>query len=187
MRLRLTLECTDPVIWRELVVSDQLTLQQLHRIIQLLFGWLDTHLHEFESGPHRFPGPRADIDARPDAPTTADWPIAVLQLRRGSSALYRYDFGDDWTVRLDCLTAAPLDATDADAALPVVLAGERAGPPEDCGGAPGLAQLLDDLAAPRTKAYRERREWLGDAYDPARFDLWQTGRMLTLVFAYGAV
>ena len=48
---------------------------------------------------------------------------------------------------------------EAESDLPILLEGERAGPPEDCGGAFGyLAALNGDLM------------WLEDSYDPAHFD-----------------
>jgi hypothetical protein len=41
--LRVTLRHTNPPIWREISVSDDFSLFQLHRVIQLVFGWLDYH------------------------------------------------------------------------------------------------------------------------------------------------
>ena len=42
-----------------------------------------------------------------------------------------------------------------------VLDGERACPPEDCGGQPGYYELLDTLKLPKqSKKYRELVDWL---------------------------
>jgi hypothetical protein len=59
--LRVTLGDIDPPIWRRLLIPDRLTLHQLHRVLQLVFGWQDYHLYAFEVGDRRFeaPGPRA--------------------------------------------------------------------------------------------------------------------------------
>jgi hypothetical protein len=55
----------------------------------------------------------------------------------------------------------------------VCLAGERACPPEDCGGVPGYEDILRLLAQPPDQDDAddaERREWV-DGFAPARFDL----------------
>ena len=69
--------------------------------------------------------------------------------------LYRYDFNEDWVHEV-----VFEDRTEEGSGkLPVLLEGERAGPPEDCGGPEGyMAALRGDL------------EWLDDEYDPAKFN-----------------
>jgi hypothetical protein len=52
----------------------------------------------------------------------------------------------------------------------VCIAGRRAGPPEDCGGVWGHAELCDILADPDHPDHAERVDWLGHSYDPAAFD-----------------
>ncbi|SRR5579883_476338 len=37
----------EPVIWRRIVVPGQLTLHQLHYILQVTMGWTHSHLHQF--------------------------------------------------------------------------------------------------------------------------------------------
>jgi hypothetical protein len=36
-----------PMIWRRLLVRSDSSLGDLHDIIQIAFGWTDTHLHRF--------------------------------------------------------------------------------------------------------------------------------------------
>src|SRR6266511_2568374 len=48
--------------------------------------------------------------------------------------------------------------------------GRRGGPPEDCGGVWGYAELLDLLADPDHPEHAERLDWLGHEPDPAAFD-----------------
>ena len=36
-----------PAVWRILLVPDTITLSQLHRILQIVMGWEDSHLHRF--------------------------------------------------------------------------------------------------------------------------------------------
>nr|MCU0650302.1 plasmid pRiA4b ORF-3 family protein [Gemmatimonadaceae bacterium] len=112
--------------------------------------------------------------AEGEAATTAR--LLSVAAHCGDAWIYRYDFGDDWVHDLVIEEIVPSSAPP-DARWPRVLDGERAGPPEDCGGPPGLAALLEQLTKPRTRAGREMRAWVGPHYDPARFDVWiWTGR-----------
>src|SRR5262249_35858102 len=65
--------------------------------------------------------------------------------RKGAGLTYRYDFGDDWQHELIVEEAA---CPDAEPGKAVCIAGERACPPEDCGGVWGYAELLDALDDP---------------------------------------
>ncbi|MBP6307271.1 MAG: hypothetical protein KA334_01015, partial [Opitutaceae bacterium] len=49
--------------------------------------------------------------------------------------------------------------------------GERAGPPEDCGGLEAFHDMLACLQEPHTELGQEWREWVGPEYDPERCDL----------------
>ena len=60
--LRITLRHIEPTIWREITVPDSYSLLQLHRCIQLVFGWLDYHLFEFEIGARRFEAPHPEAE-----------------------------------------------------------------------------------------------------------------------------
>jgi hypothetical protein len=76
---------------------------------------------------------------------------------------YDYDFGDGWEhdVRVVGRTAAD---------GPHCLDGERACPPEDCGGPHGYARLLEVLADPAHPEHAEVADWLGRPLEPEAFD-----------------
>ena len=83
-----------PMIWRRLLVRSESTLAQLHDIIQIAFGWSDSHLHRFrihgrDYGVSRPGGPGFSQDARQVR-------LADFQFRRNERFLYEYDFGDSW-------------------------------------------------------------------------------------------
>jgi|GEM_PF-2937576 len=50
LQLRITLLDIDPPILRRVLVTDDLTFAQLHKVIQAAMGWGDYHMHEFEVG-----------------------------------------------------------------------------------------------------------------------------------------
>jgi len=45
--LRVTLNGTKPPIWRRVAVRSNITLGELHEVIQIVMGWTDGHLHQF--------------------------------------------------------------------------------------------------------------------------------------------
>jgi hypothetical protein len=59
---------------------------------------------------------------------------------------------------------------------PRCIAGERACPPEDCGGVPGYYRVLEILGDPDHEEYQETVEWAGAqtrggrTYRPDKFD-----------------
>ena len=179
--LRVSLRDIVPEIWRTVRVPREYTLAQLHRTLQLVFAWQDYHLHVFEIGERRFEAPDEEAEGESTAIR-----LTALPLATGDRFLYRYDFGDDW--EHDVVVEAVVPVTDPeDPRWPYLMGGERASPPEDCGGPGGFAALVRGLARPRSREGRELREWVGPDYDPARFDPWQVGRMLTMAAAYGAM
>jgi len=48
--LRIELLNVVPVVWRRVLVSNQWTLASLHRYLQWVMGWTDSHAHEFQIG-----------------------------------------------------------------------------------------------------------------------------------------
>jgi hypothetical protein len=49
-QLKITLRHSKPPIWRRVLVNSELSLGQLHRVIQGVMEWGDSHLHHFEVG-----------------------------------------------------------------------------------------------------------------------------------------
>jgi hypothetical protein len=50
-QVRIDLVRTRPPLWRRLELASDLFLDDVHAIIQASFGWTDSHLHRFGSGP----------------------------------------------------------------------------------------------------------------------------------------
>lgn len=61
---------------------------------------------------------------------------------------------------------------------PACLAGERHGPPEDCGGLPGFYNLLEAISDPAHEQHEELRDWLGGEFDPEAFSVDEVNRQL---------
>ena len=160
--LKVTLLDTDPPVWRRLRVPGSYHLGKLHRVVQVVMPWEESHLHQWEVGRRRFGKPDRELGLLDETRVTLEG-VA----RKGSKVVYSYDFGDDWRheVVVEDVVAS------VGPAKVWCLEGERACPPEDCGGPGGYANLLEALADPNHEAHDEMREWAGPDLDPARFDL----------------
>jgi hypothetical protein len=47
-KLRISLEGTEPLVWRQVLVPGIFTLEALHYVFQLVMGWQMKHLYDFE-------------------------------------------------------------------------------------------------------------------------------------------
>jgi len=48
LQLRIELKGVKPLVWRRLLVPENITLAKLHGILQIAMGWSNSHLHEYE-------------------------------------------------------------------------------------------------------------------------------------------
>ena len=64
---------------------------------------------------------------------------------------------------------------------PVCLAGERAGPPDDCGGISGYYDMLEAVANPDHEDHEAMTEWLGPDFDPEAFASEVVNELLALL------
>lgn len=158
-----------PPIWRRLRVRENTTLPQLHRILQVAFGWEDYRLHEFTIGGRRYTMPADDefYLGEPKAVDETGIRLNSVVTRVGTQFRYAYDFGDDWQV--DLLLEAIL-LPESGVSYPFCVAGARNGPPEDVGGTPGYEDYVAALADPEHDEHEEVLMWRGP-FDPEAFDV----------------
>jgi hypothetical protein len=104
---------------------------------------------------------------------------AILRdvVRARSKFRYQYDFGDSWH---HVILVEKVLATDD--ALPLCIDGARACPPEDSGGAWGYSEKLDDLNSANEDEREDAKDWLGDDFDPERFEKDAVNRRLAQMF-----
>jgi len=109
----------------------------------------------------------------------ASWnvPLREYYARANFDTNYKYDFGDDWDHEVVFEGMFPV-VMDPGQEYPICISGEKACPPEDCGGTYGFAELLKNLkknGKKRNGDEREKIEWLHKHmklpnYDPDLFD-----------------
>src|SRR5260370_38592862 len=71
-QIKVTLLGTDPPIWRRFLLPANLTLEQLHDVLQLAMGWEDSHMHEFRTGQQLFGTPNPMEQAFDGPPTASE-------------------------------------------------------------------------------------------------------------------
>jgi hypothetical protein len=169
----------EPRIWRRLRVPADLSLADLHHAIQVVMGWRDYHLHVFEIGDREY-GPRPEEEGEREQWAGDDGRITVARAlaEAGGPIDYLYDFGDDWRIRIASVGDATLDPP----ATLACLDGERAGPPEDCGGPAAYQDIVETIARGQGAAAREVLPLLPVDFDPAAFDVGVANRQLRAAF-----
>jgi hypothetical protein len=181
LQLKISLVESKPLIWRRVIVPESLTLADLHRVIQIVMGWENSHLHEFKVSGERYTEFEEDIQSGAGDSTAVT--LRSLNLNReGQIFLYNYDFGNDWLHQI--LVESSRTVEDS-AKLPVCETGRRACPPEDSGGVHRYEYLLEAVSDPTNPDHEELSEWLDPEFDPEAFDADRVNRDLRRFFDEG--
>jgi hypothetical protein len=174
--LRVELRDVAPLVWRRVLVSNQWTLVSLHKWLQWIMGWMDTHAHEYQVG-DSIVAPdwwiREIGDDVGEAMCRDERRVSVAKVAAELGARgefeYRYDMGDDWRLRI--VIETPPAGMIEDVPLPLCVAGENAGPPDDVGGPHSYCEFLDSIADRCHEQHEENLRWIGGVFDPKGFDL----------------
>ena len=164
-QFKIALKGTKPPVWRRIQVPETYTFWDLHVAIQDAMGWWDYHLHQFElvdpSTAIKTEIGIPDEEFEGDREILPGWKqkIAEWFSMENRLAEYIYDFGDNWkhTVKLEKILPRKEGIS-----YPICIAGERACPPEDCGGIWGYEKIC--------RGESEFQEEYSD-YDPEHFDV----------------
>jgi len=179
---------SNPTVWRRIQVPSHYTFEEFHKVIQFAFGWEFSHLFFFSptgynSQPMIEMNYEGDEDYEMldedslDATTTLLSEIFVSEKQKFT---YLYDLGDDWMHQITLEKILTNEETEK----PILLKGQGACPPEDCGGPWGYETLKETLADKKHPEHKEMKEWLGlrprDNWDAAAFELEAHQQMINL-------
>lgn len=182
LTVRVEVVGSDPLIWRKVDVVGELGLDEVHFLLQALFGWVNLHLHRFSRDPHAeaayFLSEEDEDEGDSGTPERCVRVDQVLS-RIGEELTYRYDLGDGWCVRLRLEATRPTGKATSLEPLAVCLDGEQAAPVEDAGGAEGWNEIVAWLRAGKPAdrlpwGYDDPmllEEWLHPGFDPDVFDI----------------
>jgi hypothetical protein len=176
-QIRVVLGDSHPAIWRQLIIRSDMTLRELHHVLQIAMGWTSFHGHEFRFKKNRYGHPDPDGEAAFGFKTIDDTKVRLEQIvtGKGQCLIYEYDLGDSWEHFLTVQQVLPLDKDKP----PVrCLAGARACPPEDVGGIGGYEAFLHAVAHPNHSEHKNILRWVGGVFDPEAFDINRVNRLL---------
>jgi len=153
-QLKVTLTDSEPEVWRRVLVPAQISLAELHAVVQAAMDWDNQHEYRFRLG----------MAGEPLCKLNGGLSEAVAAL--GDQPLYyTYDFKSGWLHRIEVEAAA-----EAAEDLPVCLAGAAACPPENTGGVWGFDELMARLEDTDDPEYLDLLDKYGD-FDLEAFDL----------------
>lgn len=159
--LRISIQDTEPEIWRRLLVPETITVPELHRVLQAAFGWENRHLYGIRCV-DRMGQPRVIVgpdDAAEEMGTEPASGVVLFELLDAQATHpvvfeYEYDFGDAWTHLVQVMGPAVLPAGSLRCT-----AGANRGPVEDSGGAHGYARVIEALADPSDVDHQDLADW----------------------------
>jgi hypothetical protein len=169
-QIKITLREISPPIWRRVQVPSNMTLGDLHWVIQTAMGWTNSHLHSFTIDGVEYGMILPDELGFDDIETHDENLVKLNKIIPGEKYKfpYLYDVGDSWEHDILVEKVLPVDPATT---YPTCLQAKRACPPEDCGGTSGYAQLLEVMQNPHHDDYESMLEWLGGAFSPEAVDL----------------
>jgi len=181
-QIKVTLRDIRPPIWRRIQVRSDITLGTLHKIIQIIMGWTDTHLHQFTVGETYYgvPDPIATYEIKNEKNVK----LSRIVSGEGTKFVYEYDFGDYWCHEILIEKILPFDPVKKS---PICLRGKRATPPEDVGGAWGYKDFLEAIFDADHPEHEDMLDWIGGAFDPEEFDLDKINQKLENIESYRSV
>jgi len=169
-QFKITLLGAKSSIWRRIQVKD-CTLDKLHQHIQTAMGWTNSHLHQFDIDGKRYGDPELLNDGFEDFEcvdsTETNLGEILPQTKKRFAFMHEYDFGDGWEHEV-LFEGSP--TVDPKAKYPLCLEGERACPPEDCGGVWGYCDFLEAIKNKNHEQHEEMLEWNGGRFDSETFD-----------------
>ena len=170
VQLKITLLDIKPLIWRQILIKDSSTLNDLHEVIQGVMPWEDLHLFEF-----KYAGTSTSTRTMDNELT-----LSALNLKEKDLFLYIYDFGDHWEHEI--LVEKIVDI-EPKRIYPICTNAKRACPPENCGGAFSYLSMLRILKDLKHPEYENTAEHLGDSFSPEHVDLVELNQNLQIALS----
>jgi hypothetical protein len=168
-------------IWRRVVLPGSYRLDELHRIIELLFGWKD--------GPCRFTVVRSSRSGDSGNTQALNLTVTLEDLAARGVIELLYEYGTRWTVKLMLLSEGSFAESwaergagrDGGEAIRCV-AGAGAAPPGFIDGPVRFRKFLAGLERGSKPEHLMVVEKLGGDFDPDEFDLAGCNRFLASQF-----
>jgi len=179
-QLKFTLRGIRPPIWRRVHIPGDVTLEDLHWVIQSSMGWTNSHLHSFnfQGIEHGVSMPNVDF-SEVNSRDEQSIKLSNFLPRKRSTFSYLYDFGDSWEHEVLVEKLLPVEL---ELRYPVCLKAKRACPPEDCGGVGGYRNFLEVINNVEHPEHQEMLDWVGGFFDPEEIRLSDINTQLKMIF-----
>ena len=165
-QLKITLKDSHLPIWRRILVKNNINLARLHRVIQIVMGWADYHLHHFKINDQYYGVP--DPEWENDTLNEKEFSLNQLVKTEKKRFSYLYDFGDNWDHEI---LVEKILKPEPKKHYPACVTGKRACPPEDSGSIWGYYEKLKIMNDPSHPEHEEVVDWMFEDFDPDEFDL----------------
>lgn len=136
-------------VWRRVIVNENCRLEELHRIIQAVFGWNNSQFHQFRAEKVLDPG------------------LTVKELGEAGIMELLYEYGTKWTVKIMLLSRYETEEQKPARCV----AGAGAAPPEFVGGPLRFRRFISALEGGTDAERQGAKEELGRDFDPRDFNL----------------
>lgn len=174
--IKIELKGADPKIWRKIHVNSNITLNELHHIIQISMGWTNSHLYSFIIDEIEYSLKDYDYDYHKYGNAKA----YRIKEFKNEPIEYVYDFGDYWEHSVQVVK----EVKDERLLHPICIEGERTCPPEDVGGIHGFEEfkkIMEDKNHPERESYIE---WCGSVFEPDKVELDEINKELVNLKEY---
>lgn len=178
--LHISIAFSDPLIWRRVQVPGNFTLAQVHDIIQKSMGWKDSSMHQFMIGKISYEPTMKNNKPR-ESKRFDEHKYKLHTLEEGMQFMftYLYGAGEGWE---HIIQLEEVVAPERELKHPILLAGERACPPEEVGDIHEYQQLLAALETTGSKDEGMLQEIAGRPdFTPDHFDLQATKRAVSAI------
>ncbi len=175
LQIKIILKDIKPSIWRRVLVKDDITFYQFHRIIQTVMGWEGYHLYGFDVYGEQIGEKDDEWEDLFEIKNASSIKLSNYRFEPKTKFIYVYDFGDDWVHEI--LVEKVLQV-EKGVKCPVCIKGKRNCPPEDVGGPWGYEEFLEAISDPEHPEHEDTLEWVGEGFDPEYFDLATTNELL---------
>ncbi|GHT59191.1 hypothetical protein FACS18945_5460 [Bacteroidia bacterium] len=147
---------------RRLIVPANITFSALHDVLQEVFHWKNSHMHEFNVFDDKN---KPIITLVTDKESLEYAENGVLEESQAlleyfpqyKRVLYIYDMGDNWEHQIELVRA--IEEHDADS--PYLLEAVGQTPPENVGGVGGFIDFCEIILDPEHEDYEFIKDWAG--------------------------
>jgi Plasmid pRiA4b ORF-3-like protein len=185
IQLKISLNHSKPLIWRQILITKETTFFELHHIIQIAMGWDNYHMFEFDLEGYRI----GEIDEEEknngygsdQVSDCREVTLGDLITQQKEIINYLYDFGDNWRHEIKVERFLNIDNATL---YPTCIGGQMNCPPEDCCGIHSFYNCIEVLKNKKHPDYKDIAEWFAKRYNPTKFDKEKVNRQLKKLDKY---